>query len=76
VPFDHHGPGWEVAHAALFLISSESSYASAHTLFLDGGHPAGSCAASLQKPNSSRHCRGDNNTHLFLTCNFFGIIAK
>jgi hypothetical protein len=38
--------------------------------------PAVSCAASLQKPNSSRHCRGDKNTHLFLTCNFLGIIAK
>src|SRR5713101_7203471 len=29
-----------------------------------------SCAASLQKPNSSRHCRGDKNTHLLVTCNF------
>src|SRR5260370_40750633 len=31
-----------------------------------------SCAASLQKPNSSRHCRGDKNTHLLVTCNFPG----
>jgi NAD(P)-dependent dehydrogenase (short-subunit alcohol dehydrogenase family) len=35
------GTGWEVAHAALFLISNESSYVNTHTLFLDGGHMAG-----------------------------------
>src|SRR6266852_1723017 len=29
-----------------------------------------SCAACLQKPNSSWHCRGDKNTHLLVTCNF------
>jgi len=39
VSFDHHGPGWEAAYAALFPISNESSYVSAHTLFFDGGHP-------------------------------------
>ena len=44
--------------------------------FLTVAIPAVSCAASLQKPNSSRHCQGGNNTHLFLTCNFLGIIAK
>jgi NAD(P)-dependent dehydrogenase (short-subunit alcohol dehydrogenase family) len=35
------GTGWEVACAALFLISNESSYVNAHALFLDGGHMAG-----------------------------------
>ena len=35
------GAGWEVAYAALFLISNESSYVNAHTLFLDAGHMAG-----------------------------------
>ena len=35
------GTGWEVAYAALFLISNESSYVNAHTLFLDAGHMAG-----------------------------------
>src|SRR5258705_181943 len=44
--------------------------------FLTVATSAVSCAASLQKPNGSRHCRGDKNTHLFLTCNFLGIIAK
>jgi len=34
-------PGWEAAYAALFLISNESSYATARTLFFDGGHPGG-----------------------------------
>jgi NAD(P)-dependent dehydrogenase (short-subunit alcohol dehydrogenase family) len=41
VPFGRQGTGWEVAYVALFLISNESSYVNAHTLFLDGGHMAG-----------------------------------
>ena len=41
VPFDRQGTGWEVAHAALFLISNESSYVNEHSLFLDGGHLGG-----------------------------------
>jgi NAD(P)-dependent dehydrogenase (short-subunit alcohol dehydrogenase family) len=41
VPFGHHGTGREVAYAALFLISNESSYVNADALFLDGGHLGG-----------------------------------
>ena len=41
VPFGRQGTGWEVAYAAVFLLSHESSYVNAHTLFLDGGHMAG-----------------------------------
>jgi len=41
VPFGRQGTGWEVAYAALYLISNESSYVNAHTLFLDAGHMAG-----------------------------------
>lgn len=41
VPFGRQGTGWEAGYAALFLISNESSYVNAHTLFLDGGHMAG-----------------------------------
>jgi NAD(P)-dependent dehydrogenase (short-subunit alcohol dehydrogenase family) len=41
VPFGRQGTGWEVGYAALFLISNESSYINAHTLFIDGGHMAG-----------------------------------
>jgi NAD(P)-dependent dehydrogenase (short-subunit alcohol dehydrogenase family) len=41
VPFGRQGTGWEVAYTALFLISNESSYVNAHTLFLDGGHMGG-----------------------------------
>ncbi len=37
VPFGRQGTGWEVAYAALFLISNESSYVNAHTLFMDCG---------------------------------------
>jgi NAD(P)-dependent dehydrogenase (short-subunit alcohol dehydrogenase family) len=46
VPFGRQGTGWEVAYAALFLISNESSYVNAQTLFLDGGHLAGIVRAS------------------------------
>ena len=41
VPFGRQGTGWEVAYAALFLISNESSYVNAQTLFLDAGHMGG-----------------------------------
>jgi NAD(P)-dependent dehydrogenase (short-subunit alcohol dehydrogenase family) len=41
VPFGRQATAWEVAYAALFLISHESSYVNAHTLFVDGGHLAG-----------------------------------
>ena len=41
VPFGRQGTGWEVAYAALFLISNKSSYVNGHTLFLDAGHMAG-----------------------------------
>jgi NAD(P)-dependent dehydrogenase (short-subunit alcohol dehydrogenase family) len=41
VPFGRQATGWEVAYAALFLISNESSYVNAHTLFVDGGHLSG-----------------------------------
>jgi NAD(P)-dependent dehydrogenase (short-subunit alcohol dehydrogenase family) len=41
VPFGRQGTGWEVAYAALFLISSESSYVNAQTPFVDAGHMAG-----------------------------------
>jgi len=41
VPFGREGTGWEVAYAARFLISNESSYVNAHMRFLDGGHLGG-----------------------------------
>jgi NAD(P)-dependent dehydrogenase (short-subunit alcohol dehydrogenase family) len=37
LPFGRQGTGWEVAHAALFLISTEASYVNAHELIVDGG---------------------------------------
>jgi len=37
LPFGRQGTGWEVAHAALFLISTESSYVNSQVLLLDGG---------------------------------------
>ena len=40
-PFGHRGTGRQFAYAALFLISNESSYVNAHTLFLDGNHLSG-----------------------------------
>jgi NAD(P)-dependent dehydrogenase (short-subunit alcohol dehydrogenase family) len=41
VPFGRQGTAWEVAYTALFLISNESSYINAQTLFVDAGHLAG-----------------------------------
>jgi NAD(P)-dependent dehydrogenase (short-subunit alcohol dehydrogenase family) len=41
VPFGRQATAWEVAYVALFLISNESSYVNAQTLFVDGGHLAG-----------------------------------
>jgi NAD(P)-dependent dehydrogenase (short-subunit alcohol dehydrogenase family) len=41
VPFNRRGTGPEIACAALFPISNESSYVNVQTLFLDGGHPGG-----------------------------------
>ncbi len=41
LPFGRQGTGWEVAHAALFLISDESSYVNAHALVVDGGLTSG-----------------------------------
>ncbi|WP_338664661.1 SDR family oxidoreductase [Pararoseomonas sp. SCSIO 73927] len=37
VPFGRQGTGWEVAYAALFLISNEASYVNGHCLIVDGG---------------------------------------
>lgn len=37
LPFGRQGTGWEVAHAALFLISHESSYVNGQVLIADGG---------------------------------------
>jgi NAD(P)-dependent dehydrogenase (short-subunit alcohol dehydrogenase family) len=41
LPFARQGTGWEVAHAALFLVSNESSYVNAHALVVDGGLTGG-----------------------------------
>jgi enoyl-[acyl-carrier-protein] reductase (NADH) len=41
VPFGRQGTAWQIAYAALFLISNESSCVNARTLFLDGGHLGG-----------------------------------
>ncbi len=37
VPLGRHGTGWEVAYAALFLLSNESTYVTGQTLAVDGG---------------------------------------
>jgi hypothetical protein len=41
MPFGRQRTRWEVAYAALFLISNESSYVNVRTRFLDAGHMAG-----------------------------------
>lgn len=37
VPLGRQGTGWEVAYAALFLMSGEASYVTGHVLPVDGG---------------------------------------
>jgi NAD(P)-dependent dehydrogenase (short-subunit alcohol dehydrogenase family) len=37
IPLDRQGTPWEVAYAALFLMSDESSYMTGQSLVLDGG---------------------------------------
>lgn len=37
LPFKRQGTGWEVAYAAMFLISHEASYINGHDLLVDGG---------------------------------------
>ena len=37
VPLGRHGTAWEVAYAALFLLSHESAYITGQTLAVDGG---------------------------------------
>jgi NAD(P)-dependent dehydrogenase (short-subunit alcohol dehydrogenase family) len=37
VPLGRHGTAWEVAYAALFLLSRESAYITGQTLAVDGG---------------------------------------
>lgn len=37
LPFGRQGTAWEVAHAAVFLLSDEASYVAGHELFVDAG---------------------------------------
>jgi NAD(P)-dependent dehydrogenase (short-subunit alcohol dehydrogenase family) len=37
IPLGRHGTAWEVAYAALFLLSDESAYVTGQTLAVDGG---------------------------------------
>jgi NAD(P)-dependent dehydrogenase (short-subunit alcohol dehydrogenase family) len=41
VPFGRQGTAWEIAYAALFLISHEASYVNAHSMVVDGGQVFG-----------------------------------
>ena len=40
VPMGHMGDGWDVAHAALFLLSDEARFITATEILLDGGAAA------------------------------------
>ena len=45
LPFGRQGTAWEVAHAALFLVSAESSYVNGQVLIVDGGLSIGAVRA-------------------------------
>jgi hypothetical protein len=67
VPFGRRGTGREAAHAALVLISNESSYVNAHTLFLDAGHMAGIVRGSRQIRMARGIATQHGNAHLSAT---------
>ncbi len=46
LPFGRQGTGWEVGHAALYLISTESSYVNGQMLIVDGGLSIGAVRAA------------------------------
>jgi hypothetical protein len=48
------GTGWEIVHAARFLISNESFYVNAHTLFSTAAVSAAPCGASPRNRNGWR----------------------
>ena len=50
LPFGRQATAWEVAYAAVWLLSGESSYVNAHPLILDGG------ATSFALPPKAVHC--------------------
>jgi NAD(P)-dependent dehydrogenase (short-subunit alcohol dehydrogenase family) len=41
LPFQRQGTAWEVAYAALFLMSRDASYINGQDLFVDGGLMSG-----------------------------------
>lgn len=45
LPFGRQGTAWEVAYAALFLVSAESSYVNGQVLIVDGGLSIGAVRA-------------------------------
>jgi NAD(P)-dependent dehydrogenase (short-subunit alcohol dehydrogenase family) len=49
LPFGRQGTAWELAYTALFLLSHESSYVNAQTVFMDGGLGSG-VALAAERP--------------------------
>jgi len=64
VPFGRQGTGRQVAHAALFLISNESSCAKAIRYSSMPATWRASCGPSLHVPNGSGDCASSRNAQL------------
>jgi hypothetical protein len=71
VRFGRQRSGWEVAYAALFLISNESSYVNATHCFLMPSYGRNRARLACDIRIARGIAGMIKNTHLLLTSNFF-----
>jgi hypothetical protein len=71
VRFGRQGSGWEIADAALFLISNESSYVNATHCYLMPSYGRNRARLACDIRIARGIAGMIKNTHLLLTSNFF-----